>query len=368
MKDPIGTTTIRFDERNVRRIFITALACVAVFQLLVWAAGKASAFSFELLLAWLLAISLEPAITALTSRGWSRRWAVAATFVGLSAGVISLVVLLGRIFFQQVAEALAGLPQVATSLVDWVNTSFNWKLDAAMFSEQFSFEQLTSVAGNLAGGVLNVVAGASAAFIGLIVILVFAFFMAAEAPTMRRVIAGRLKPAHQQVFLTGWNLTVAKAGGFVLSRAILAGISSLVHGVVFLILGVPYWLPLGLFMGVVSSFLPILGTYIGVAVPVLFALSVQPVLAVWVIVFAIVYQQVENYLVSPRVTRATMDLHPAVSIGAVILGVALFGPLAAFISIPLAAAVIAMVQSYLHRYELIPELRELEEAEDKSTE
>ncbi|HSN05801.1 MAG TPA: AI-2E family transporter, partial [Candidatus Angelobacter sp.] len=78
---------------------------------------------------------------------------------------------------------------------------------------------------------------------------------------------------------------------------------------------------------------------------------------VWIVIFATVYQQVESYVFTPRVSRATMDIHPAVALGSVFVGFAFFGPIGAIIGIPLAAAVIAVLETYAQRHELVPELR-----------
>ena len=59
--------------------------------------------------------------------------------------------------------------------------------------------------------------------------------------------------------------------------------------------------------------------------------------AIWIIVFATVYQQIESYVFTPRVSRATMDVHPAIALGSVFVGVGLFGVIGAIIGIPLAA-------------------------------
>jgi predicted PurR-regulated permease PerM len=64
-------------------------------------------------------------------------------------------------------------------------------------------------------------------------------------------------------------------------------------------------------------------------------------------------QQVENMVLSPRITSRTMALHPAVAFGAVIAGGAIMGPIGALLALPAAASVQALVSSYLHRYEVV---------------
>src|SRR5207342_1522255 len=141
-------------------------------------------------------------------------------------------------------------------------------------------------------------------------------------------------------------------GGFVISKVALASLSALFHSAFFFIIDVPYWLPMGIFAGIVSQFIPTIGTYIGVAIPALLAALQDPIDVVWIIIFATVYQQIESYVFTPRISRATMDIHPAIALGSVFVGFAFFGPIGAIIGIPLAAAVIAIIETYADRHEL----------------
>jgi len=72
-----------------------------------------------------------------------------------------------------------------------------------------------------------------------------------------------------------------------------------------------------------------------------------------VLIAIVVYQQIENYLISPKVTANTMDLHPAVAFGSAIVGAQLLGGLGALLAIPVAATLTALIQTYSHRYDLI---------------
>jgi predicted PurR-regulated permease PerM len=86
--------------------------------------------------------------------------------------------------------------------------------------------------------------------------------------------------------------------------------------------------------------------------------------------FIVVYQQIENYLISPRITGRTMSLHPAVAFGSAIVGGTLMGAVGAVMALPVAATVQAFVSTYLHRHELVESellgdtARRKEEAED----
>jgi len=120
------------------------------------------------------------------------------------------------------------------------------------------------------------------------------------------------------------------------------------------LIDIPYWLPMGIFAGVVSQFIPTIGTYIGVALPALFAAFEDPLDILWIILFATVYQQIENYVLTPRISTKTMDINSGVALAAVFVGAALFGPIGAIIGIPLAAIIIAVFDAYGQRYALHP--------------
>jgi len=162
-----------------------------------------------------------------------------------------------------------------------------------------------------------------------------------------------LPPGRQEVALRVWDLAIDSTGGYVYSRVVLAGCSAVVTTLFLTLIGVPYPLALGLWVGLVSQFIPTVGTYLAGALPVLIALLDEPVSAVWVLLYIVVYQQFENMVLSPRITARTMALHPAVAFGAVIAGGAIMGPIGSLLALPAAASVQSLVSIYLHRYEVI---------------
>ncbi len=104
----------------------------------------------------------------------------------------------------------------------------------------------------------------------------------------------------------------------------------------------PFAAPLAIFEGIVAEFIPIVGTYIGGAAPILVAFLTGPSAGLWALGYVIVYQQIENYLLSPRLTAKTMSLHPAVAFAAALIGGALGGLLFAFLALPVAGVIQAV--------------------------
>lgn len=357
--------TVRLDNRSLRRFVVVALALWVALQIGLWLFGVTQNFLFMLLLSWLLAIAMEPPVAALERRGMKRGGGAGIVLAVLLITVTGFMSAFGGLFFGQLAAAVQALPDVINSTVDWVNHTFNAKINAAVITDQLSLtpDKVASIASSVAGGVMGVVSSIVAFIFETLTILMFAFYISAESHGLRRTVASWLRPDRQMVFIKVWDITVAKTGGFVVSRMILAAISAGAHVLAFWLIGVPYWMPLGLFAGITSQFIPTFGTYIGIIVPVAFAAVSNPIDCLWIAGFATVYQQIENYVLGPRVSRATMDLHPALALASVFIGAEVFGPIGALIGIPLAAALLAVVDTYGKRYELVPELAVSEDDE-----
>jgi predicted PurR-regulated permease PerM len=111
---------------------------------------------------------------------------------------------------------------------------------------------------------------------------------------------------------------------------------------------------MALWVGLVSQFVPSVGTYLAGIVPFFIALAEGgPSTAIWVLVAVTFYQQIENYLLSPRITANTMDLHPAIAFGSAMIGASLLGAIGALLALPVAATITALVQTYADDYDLI---------------
>lgn len=157
--------------------------------------------------------------------------------------------------------------------------------------------------------------------------------------------------------LRAWEIAVGKTGGYLYSRGLMALVSGVAHYILLQALGVPYAPVLGVWVGLVSQFIPTIGTYLAGALPMLIAFTVAPWYAMWVLVFVVIYQQFENYMLQPKLTAKSVDIHPAVAFGSVIVGTALLGAVGALISIPAVATLQAFLGAYVKRYDVTDDPR-----------
>lgn len=362
--DQIPTVRVRLDPGWVRKSTIGVLVLFAVFMVFMWAWKALGNFLFLLLLAWLLGIAIDPIVTRLHEKWkWPRGLGTMFVFLVLFLFAIIFFLAFGQLFASQITALAQAAPSIIQNVIDWLNARFNLGLDPQTIIDQLNLspQDVGKFAGQAAGGVLGVLSSAIGVIFQGFTLLLFAFYFASDGPRLRRHIASLLPSHRQEVFNSLWQISMEKAGGFVISRLGLAAISAFFSAIFFIIIGLDYWLPLALWMGLISQFIPTVGTYLAIALPALIAvLSDQPLDAIWVIIFATVYQQIENYFFSPKISARTMDIHPAVAFGSVIAGAALFGPIGALIGIPVAAAVIAFAQAYTRRYDVIPEIEKVD--------
>lgn len=351
---------VALDPRFLRRTIVIILAAVLAFQLFEWTALRLAGFLFNILLAWLLAISFDPLVSGLARRGMPRALATTIVALGVLVSVGIFLFLFGGALADQAAALVLSVPFLVLDIVEWLNGTFDAGINPAEITANLNLttQEVADIAGSLAGGIIGVVASVFGVLFSFVTILVFSFYFSAASPSIKRFIASWLPPDRQLVFMDVWDISVRKAGGFVISRLALAVISSAAHAFFFWIIDVPYWLPMGIFAGFVSQFIPTVGTYIGIIVPGLFAAFNDPWDVLWIVIFATIYQQIENYIFTPRVSTATMDINSGVALAAVFVGAALFGPIGAIIGIPLVAIIIAVFQTYGRRYELHPDLDE----------
>ncbi|MCW2508824.1 MAG: conserved rane protein of unknown function [Modestobacter sp.] len=341
----------------LRRAVFLVLAVVAGYQLALWLFGHLRGFLGLVFLAWLFAVSIEPVVDALARRGLRRGVATGVVMFGLVVAAVGFVAVFGALLVDQLAQLVGTLPAAVSDVVLWINRTFDTTFVPSdiVASLQLTPARVQQLVQDLAPGVVGILSSLVGLVFEALTFLLFAYYMSAQGPALRATVSTWFRPRHQRVIATVWEIAVEKTGGYVVSRLVLAALNAFFTGIFLWAIGVPFWLPLAIWTGIVSQFIPTVGTYLAIALPALIALSDQPIDAVWVVVFGTVYQQVENYLIGPRITARTVAVHPAVAVGGVIAGAALFGPMGALVAIPVVAAVQAVIETYGHGYDLVEE-------------
>ncbi|MGG5260636.1 AI-2E family transporter [Phycicoccus avicenniae] len=346
----------RTDRRRTVAV-VGVLLGVAVLGFVLW---RGSSMVFYVIMSWFVALAMEPAVSRLT-RWMPRAAATATVMLTTLVGLAAFLWLFGSLLVDQLTALVTAVPGIAADVLEQVNraTGSQYTYDDLLDQAGISASDLSGYAQNVAFGVVGFLTALLGAFFGIFVVAFLVFYISAGMPRLRLWLAGRMNPRVQVPFLTAWDLAKVKVGNYIAARVVLAALNASFSMVAFFLLDLPYWLPLALWTGLVAQFIPNIGTYVSIALPVVVGLtSPDPWLGVWVLAWGIAYQQVENLTIEPRISAKAVDVHPAVSFGAALLGAQLFGLSGALMGVPLAATAMAMLEIYQRRYEITPETEE----------
>ena len=340
--------------RWVPRAIGLLMAAVVGLATAAWLLDKLRSLLVVLLVSLFLSFAMEPAVNWLARRGWKRGLGTAVVFLAFIVGTAGFVAAMASVLADQITKLIDAAPGYLADIEHWADKQFGIQLSTDDLRAQFTEGgSAASLLGDVAGNLVSVGSTVVNVAIQMLTVALFTFYLVADGPRLRRLVCSALAPARQAAVMRGWELAIDKTGGYIYSRTLLALAAFVVHWAAFAIIGVPFAIPLAMWVGVLSQFVPVVGTYLAGLLPLLIALLDEPVTALWVAVVVLAYQQIENYLLAPRVTAHTMNIHPAVAFGAVLVGAALLGSAGALLAVPAAATVQAFVSTYIERHELI---------------
>ena len=228
----------------------------------------------QVMLALFFSFAMETAVDKLGRRGIKRGLATGITMLAVLVFFVGFLTAMGSLVADQINQLAASLPSYVNAANDWLEQQFNVNVETTDVLGQLprASSYLTTLANNLVGvgsSVVNVL-------FQLLTISLFAYYFTADGPRLRKAICSVLPPARQHEVLRVWELAINKTGAFIASRVVLAIISAVFHSLLFAVLGLPSAIALGLWVGLVSQFIPVIGTYIAGVVPALIALGSSP--------------------------------------------------------------------------------------------
>jgi predicted PurR-regulated permease PerM len=299
-------------------------------------------------IAAVLAIGVDPAVRRLERR-MSRGTAVALLFAAITAFVFIFASLVVPPLVRQFGGLASDAPRYAQQLAerddvigryfrehDLTQTVENFIADLPTRISQ-SFSTILGFAGRVTGTVFNVVT----------VAILMIYFML-SLPRMRRTSAMLFAPERRARAENLIDESVMRIGGYVSGNLVTSLICGVVAMIALVALGVPFAIPLGLWAGI-ADLIPAVGAYLGAIPAVIVAFFESPVTGVLTLVYFVVYQQVENYYIVPKVMQGAVNLSPAAVIVSTLIGGSLFGFAGALLALPVAATIkVILYEMWLH--------------------
>ncbi len=328
--------------------FLGALG--ALIAIALWhAVGQLATVLTLLLVSLFLTLALNPVVEAITRRGVRRSLAVAVVFVGL----IGAFVVVGFLVVPPVVSQGTALAQQAPSYLQHVlDTPWVRNLDKhyhvvakaqAEITKAVTDQSFVSgVLGGILGAGLVVLNGVFQSF----TVLVLTLYFLGSLPRMKQA-AYAVVPASRRARVTSLSEEIMRrTGSYAIGQVAVAAVNASFSWVMMTIVGIPYPAVLAIAVGFLGL-VPMVGAGLGAVVVSVFAFFDQPSKALIAVIYYIVYTQVENYIVMPRVMTRTIAVPGAVTVVAALTGGTLLGMLGALIAIPVAAGLLLLYDDVL---------------------
>ncbi|HEY9412317.1 MAG TPA: AI-2E family transporter [Jiangellaceae bacterium] len=319
---------------------------VAALAALAWAARGVL---LMVLIGFLLAAGLDPLVQGLERR-MRRGSAVLVVVLAIVIGLAVFVILAIRPAIGQTAEFVAGIPELLDRLaVRFGDSSLAEFLASPEVQDELraAIENLASLAAESLGAVLGVLAGLLSGVFTAFTVGAITVYLMLALPRIK-AFAGRAAGDEERVRVVAESLR--RIGGYVTGQLGICACAGIASGLFFLAVGMPYPALLSLVVAVLDA-VPQVGATLGAIICTAVALTVGAGTAVAVVIFFIVYQQIENLLVAPRVFASAVSLSPITVFLAVLFGGAVAGFVGAIIALPVAAT-LKVVFGYAYRREL----------------
>jgi predicted PurR-regulated permease PerM len=326
-------------KETAKRAAISTLVVggIVVLALALWQLKLLAALLF---FAFILAAAMRPAVEKLAERGIPRGAGIAlhyVVFIGLIAGFLWAVVPRA---VDQIDDAVGGLPQTRSELGEQARESSGIKHDI-LVGVQRRLEDLPS-GEQLVDPAVEVTLTVFEVALGIFFVLASAAYWIFERKRAEDLLCSLLpRPKRKRVRDT-WELIDAKLGAYVRGQAVLIVLVGTVLSVTFWAIGLPYWILVGAFAGVVEI-VPVIGPLVAGALAVGVGLTVSWQTALAAGLAVLVVRLLEDYLVIPRLLGDAVGLTPLVVLVAVTACGLLFGGFAVILAIPLAAVIATLI-------------------------
>jgi len=310
-----------------------------------WAAISYAGLIMEIV--WIIfgALLLSLAIGPLADRLARRRVPRPLTVLGVYVALIGLLVVLGALLVPIVTSENAllqanGPHLLQTALSRLTGTPL---LSRLIPSTDTLSQSLISDLYTLAPTFLNTVAGVGETVLNFLIVLVLAFFLASDTTIGPRLAQNLIPQRYQPQLLLVAGRLRDRLGRWIWAQLAVASYFALTFGIGLTVLGVPFALTIALVSGVLEV-MPYVGGTVAVILGTLSALTVNPWLAVWVILLWLVVVEVKGHIIEPAFYGRAIQIHPAVVLVALVIGVKAKGVMGVFFAIPVAVVLLTLIE------------------------
>jgi predicted PurR-regulated permease PerM len=324
--------------------FVATLGALTAIVLM-RALASVSQIFILILIALFLATGLNPAVEALRRRNISRATAVTIIFTSVIAFVIFFALVVAPPVISQGTQLINKAPTLLAELTN--NATINQLNDqyGIIDTLQAKLESVTSDGTLLIsafGGVIGVGKSVLSGFFTFLTILVLTLYFITSLPQAVNLGLSLVPASRRERIGHLTNAIIARVGSFVGSQIVIAAMASLFVFILSLVLGLPSPIAIGMIV-FVCGLIPLIGHFLGSGIVTIIALTQSIAIGVIALVAYVVYVQIENYVVTPRIMKRTLAVPGAVTIISALIGSSLLGLVGGLLAVPVAASIILIL-------------------------
>jgi predicted PurR-regulated permease PerM len=323
----------------------TILMGVALL-LLLWAVWLVHEVVMAVLLACVLAAALNPPVRWLEKRQWPKRISILVFYLAFLLLIGGIGFLTASALIEQGRDLIENLPEYRQTAERALrNLPFATQQDRWLSMLSDNLQNLGERAISMLVSTVDYLFSFVRGIVSVLIVLVLAYFLLVDAEYFRQAILRLVPPAARERTENLLVLLAQKTGAYVLGRLIVMAILGISVWAVLGLMGVPYAFLLG-----VATFLleiiPFLGPTLAAVLGLLVVLGHDPGLFIWVLLFYIVLQQLENYILTPRILGESVEMHPVWVFLSILIGGVLFGVPGVILAVPAAVAIGLLLEEF----------------------
>jgi predicted PurR-regulated permease PerM len=307
-----------------------------------------SSVLLQIVVALFLAAGLNPVVEFFERRGLRRGYAVLTVIVGVLAALTLFVVAFVPVITDQVA-------MISEKAPEWLE-SLQRNRQAQRLDDQFhlidkvrDYVAKGDFAGSVFGGVLGVGLAVLGALANTFVVTVLTLYFLASLDKTKRALY-QLAPASRRERVTKLGDRIIQAvGGYVSGAFVVAACAGITSLIFLFVVGLGQYAVALAFVVALLDVIPMIGATIGAVIVTAIGFAEDPKIGLACLVFYLIYQQVENYLIYPKVMSSSVDVPGSVTVIAALIGAALLGVVGALLAIPTAAALLMLTREVFIR-------------------
>lgn len=323
--------------------WVRATVAVALTLGALYAATQAASVVVLVVVATVLAVGLDPMVSALVRRGLGRTQAILIIVLALVGAIAAFLTLAVPPLVHQIGELAQDVP----TYVERLSERDGWLGDLARSNDlatqlRDSLASLPSAISGSFGTIIGVTGRVTAAVFSTVTVLILMIYFLSALPRARSLGVRLVAPEHRDRARRIIDQSITKIGGYVvgvLTTSLIGGTATLVA---LLVIGVPFSVPLAVWAAL-SALVPVFGAYLGAIPAIIVAAFSSPAQALAVAAWFLVYQQIENYVIVPRVMKGAVDLSPPAVLLSTLVGGSLAGFAGALLALPVAATLKVVV-------------------------